>query len=83
MLKDTVADAIREGQFHVYPVSTIDEGIEVLTGETAGKRLDDGNFEPGSINDLVQKRLITLAEKLRDFSKGDDNQNGKQESKDS
>jgi lon-related putative ATP-dependent protease len=83
MLKDTVADAIREGQFHVYPVGTIDEGIEVLTGESAGKRLDDGDFESGSINDLVQKRLINLAEKLRDFSKGDDNGNGKQQSEDS
>jgi lon-related putative ATP-dependent protease len=78
MLKDAVANAIREGQFHIYPVSSIDEGIEVLTGETAGKHLDDGNFEPGSINDLVQKRLITLAEKLRDFSKGEESQNGKQ-----
>ena len=77
MLKDTVADAIREGQFHVYPVSTIDEGIEVLTGESAGKRLSDGDFESGSINDLVEKRLINLAEKLRDFSKGEEANNDK------
>jgi lon-related putative ATP-dependent protease len=83
MLKDAIADAIREGTFHVYPVSTIDEGIEVLTGESAGKRLDDGNFESGSINDLVQKRLINLAEKLRDFSKGEESQNRKHKSDDS
>ncbi len=79
MLKDAVADAIREGQFHIYPVSTIDEGIEVLTGKKAGKYRKDGNFQPGSINDLVQKRLITLAEKLRDFSKGEENHKGQRD----
>jgi len=82
MLKDAVADAIREGQFHIYPVSTIDEGMETLTGQKAGKSLGDGNFEPSSINDLVQKRLISLAEKLRDFSKGDDNQDTKRNTDD-
>ncbi|HEY32361.1 MAG TPA: AAA family ATPase [Dehalococcoidia bacterium] len=76
MLKEAVADAIKEGQFHIYPVSTIDEGIEVLTGQKAGQLLEEGNYEPGSINDLVQKRLISLAEKLRDFSKGEESQNG-------
>ncbi|UCB42910.1 MAG: AAA family ATPase [Dehalococcoidales bacterium] len=82
MLKDAVADAIKEGQFHIYPVNTIDEGMEVLTEQKAGQLLEDGNFEPGSINDLVQKRLISLAEKLRDFSKGEENQNGGQKSSD-
>ena len=83
MLKNTVADAIREGQFHIYPVSTIDEGIEVLTGESAGQRLGDGNFEAGSVNDLAQKRLINLAEKLRDFSKGEEGQDDSQKGDDS
>lgn len=72
MLKEEVVKAVRAGKFHIYPVSTIDEGIAVLTGAKAGKRLKDGNFEPGSINDRVQKRLTALAEKLRDFSKGDE-----------
>jgi len=72
MLKDEVVDAIREGTFHVYPVGTIDQGIEVLTGVKAGRVMEDGTFESGSINDMVQKRLVSLAEKLRDFSKGED-----------
>ncbi len=72
MLKEEVVKAVRAGKFHIYPVSTIDEGIAVLTGAKAGKRLKDSSFEPGSINDRVQKRLTTLAEKLRDFSKGDE-----------
>lgn len=69
MLKEEVVAAIAQGKFHLYPVRTIDEGIEVLTGVKGGKRLDDGTFEHGSINDKVQKRLASLAEKLRDFAK--------------
>jgi predicted ATP-dependent protease len=69
ILKEEVVTAVKSGDFHLYPVSTIDEGIEILTGVKAGKRLEDGNFEPDSINDRVQKRLHGLAERLRDFVK--------------
>ncbi|MFC1919108.1 Lon-insertion domain-containing protein, partial [Chloroflexota bacterium] len=72
MLKDEVVEAVGAGKFHIYPVNNIDEGIAVLTGVKAGKQLKDGSFEKGSINDRVQKRLIALAEKLRDFSKGEE-----------
>jgi lon-related putative ATP-dependent protease len=72
MLKEEVARAVKTGNFHIYPVSTIDEGIEVLTGMKAGKRLKSGSFEPHSINSRVQKRLATLAERLRDFGKGEE-----------
>ncbi len=77
MLKQEVVEAIKEGTFHIYPVKTVDEGIEILTGIKAGKQLEDGTFEPGSINDLVQKRLTALAAKLRDFSKGEEAQEKK------
>jgi predicted ATP-dependent protease len=72
MLKEEVVAAVKEGKFHIYPVSTIDQGIEVLTGVRAGRRRKDGSFEPGSINGRVQKRLASLAEKLRDFTKGEE-----------
>jgi len=70
MLKEAVAEAVSAGKFHIYPVSTVDEGIEVLTGQKAGKRRKDGRFEPNSINDRVQRRLLALAERLRDFTRG-------------
>lgn len=76
MLKEEVVEAVKAGKFHVYPINTIDEGIEVLTGFKAGKRLEDGSFEPDSINDRVQKRLATLAEKLRDFTRGEEKGDG-------
>jgi lon-related putative ATP-dependent protease len=72
MLREEVTAAVKDGKFHIYPVSTIDQGLEVLTGLKAGKRRKDGRFVPGSINDRVQKRLVTLAERLRDFGKGEE-----------
>jgi len=72
MLKEEVVEAIKAGSFHIYPVSAIDEGIEVLTGLKAGQFREDGSFEPDSINDKVRKRLTILAERLRDFGKGEE-----------
>ena len=57
MLRQDVVNACKEGKFHIYPVSTIDEGIEILTGLPAGERDGDGNYPENSINGKVQKRL--------------------------
>lgn len=71
MLKEEVVEAIQKGRFHVYLAGTVDEGIEVLTGEKAGEELGDSTFEPGSINDRVQKRLAELAQSYRDFARSE------------
>ena len=76
MLKEEVVKAVKARKFHIYPVSTIDEGIEVLTGVKAGKCLKDGGFEPDSINDRVQKRLAALANRLREFGKTEEKAKG-------
>ncbi len=68
MLDEEVVDAVRQGKFHIYAVRTSDEGIEILTGVKAGARLPDGGFEPGSINDLVSRRLAEMAETLSRFT---------------
>jgi len=67
MLKEELVDAVKAGQFHLYAVKTIDEGIEVLTGVKAGERREDGTFENGTVNHKVDKRLKNMAERLRDF----------------
>lgn len=67
MLKEEVVGAVKEGKFHIYPVKTIDQGIEILTGVKAGKRLPDGTFEEETVNSNVEKRLKEIAEKLREF----------------
>jgi len=60
-------EGVREGKFHIYPVKTIDQGIEVLTGVNAGAKRPDGTFEEGTVNYLVDKNLEAMAEKLREF----------------
>jgi predicted ATP-dependent protease len=68
MLKEDVVEAVRNGRFHVYPVKTIDEGIELLTGVKAGVRGSDGLFEEGSVNYRVDRRLKEMAERLREYA---------------
>ncbi|MBT8507574.1 ATP-dependent protease [Methanomicrobiaceae archaeon CYW5] len=70
MLKDEIIEAGKEGKFTIYPVATIDEGIEVLTGVPAGKRGPDGTFEEGTVNFLVDKRLREMAETMKEFKGG-------------
>ncbi|MBS7620195.1 AAA family ATPase, partial [Candidatus Bathyarchaeota archaeon] len=68
MLKEEVVEAVKNRMFHIYPVRNIDEGIEILTGVKAGKKFPDGKYEECSINDLVQKRLIEMAEKVKEYA---------------
>ena len=67
MLRHDVVEAVARGQFHVYPVEAIDQGIELLTGVPAGERDEQGEFPDGSVNQRVEARLIALAEKRLTF----------------
>jgi predicted ATP-dependent protease len=78
MLREDVVEAVAKGQFAIYPVSTIDQGIEILTGVKAGERGPDGRFPPGTINRLVEDKLRAFAERARAFgAKSGGNANGK------
>ncbi len=67
MLKESVVAAVRAGQFHLWAIDSIDEGIEILTGVKAGARLPEGAFEEGSVFARVNARLQGLAESLAQF----------------
>jgi predicted ATP-dependent protease len=67
MLREDVVEAIRDGKFHIYAVSSIDEGIGILTGQEAGERQDDGTYPDGSISYLVDKRLKELSQSMRGY----------------
>ncbi|MEA1971030.1 MAG: ATP-binding protein [Thermodesulfobacteriota bacterium] len=67
MLRKDVVQAVSEGKFHIYPVSTIDECIAILTGVDAGERDEEGNYPPGTTNFLVNEKLEFLAKGLKDF----------------
>ena len=60
-LSDEIIDAVKNKLFHVYAVSTIEEGIEVLTGVPAGKKDKDGHFPAGTVNYLVYEKLKKYA----------------------
>lgn len=79
MLRKDVVEAVKSGRFHVYPVQNIDEGIEILTGKKSGKRKADGTYPKGSINYLVNEKLKSLAEGLKNFA--GDKEEGKKEAK--
>lgn len=57
-----VVDAVKNGNFHIYAISTIEEGIELLTGVPAGNKDENGNFPAGTINYLVYNKLKKYAE---------------------
>jgi ATP-dependent Lon protease len=67
MLRDDVIEAVAKGQFHIYPVATIEQGIEILTGAPAGKRNASGKFDPESVFGKADARLSEMAMTMRDF----------------
>ncbi|OGP89423.1 MAG: ATP-dependent protease [Deltaproteobacteria bacterium RBG_16_47_11] len=70
MLRKDVIESVKEGRFHIYPVKTIDQGIEILTGVEAGEQVENGRFKEGTVNDLVDKKLRELGTKIREFEGG-------------
>ena len=73
MLRQDVVDAARDGKFRIYPVATIDEGIEILTGVAAGAQQDDGSWPEGTINAAVAARLDAYADAARRAHRGGGN----------
>jgi lon-related putative ATP-dependent protease len=67
MLRQDVIDAVKAGKFHVYPVETVDQGIELLAGLPAGKRGADGEYPADSVNGRVQAAITQLAERRQGF----------------
>ena len=63
MLKQEIIDSVEKGEFHIYPISTIDEGIEILTGVKYGKYTDGKGFEKNSISEKVYNKLKKYAQK--------------------
>ena len=61
-LSDEVVNSVKNGKFHIYAISTIDEGIELLTGVPAGSKDENGNFSAGTVNYLVYNKLKKYAD---------------------
>jgi predicted ATP-dependent protease len=67
MLRRDLVDAVAAGQFRIYAVGTIDEGIEILTGVPAGVRIS-GAFEERTVNYYVDQRLKEFSESMRKYA---------------
>ena len=65
MVKREVIQAVKEKKFHIYQVSTVEQGIEILTGVPAGKPDKDGNYPQGSVYGAVQRKLKRYLESLQ------------------
>ncbi|MDH3639605.1 MAG: AAA family ATPase [Gammaproteobacteria bacterium] len=74
MLRHDVVAAVRAGTFHIFPVASVNQAIERLTGVPAGERDSDGEFPVNSVNAKVEQQMIALADLRRRFAaKTDDN----------
>jgi predicted ATP-dependent protease len=69
MLRHDVVAAVEAGRFAVYPVSSVDDGIELLTGITAGVRDAQGRFPEASINRLVEDRLVQFTTRMLELGR--------------
>lgn len=67
MLRQDVLDAVARGEFAIWAVRTIDEGLELLSGVPAGARRADGSYPPGTFHARVQARLAAMAHRLAKF----------------
>src|SRR5487761_1537962 len=67
MLREDVIDAVAKGKFHIFPVTTVEEGIEILTGVKAGKQDAHRKFEKGSVFARADERLREMAKTLSEY----------------
>ncbi len=74
LLRPEVIEAVKAGKFHIYPIKTIFEGIEILTGTAAGKRESNGKFTKTSVFAQVDEKLHEMALALQAFGRDDDSE---------
>jgi lon-related putative ATP-dependent protease len=72
MLRKDVVAAVQEGKFHIYPIQSIDQGVEILTGLPAGEKSPGGTYPAGTVNALVDQKLQELAERMKEFEGGEE-----------
>ncbi|MFQ6008871.1 MAG: Lon protease family protein [Candidatus Zixiibacteriota bacterium] len=80
LLRPDVIEAVEKGKFHIYPIKTVEDGLEILTGRPAGRRLRNGKFTKGSVFAAVDERLRSMAVTLQRFGRQnhDEEEQGKQ-----
>lgn len=72
MLREDVVQAVKRGEYHVYAINTVEEGLEILTEVAAGRRRARGGYTPGSAFAMVDRRLEEIAVGLRNYHTSED-----------
>ncbi|MEA3297626.1 MAG: AAA family ATPase, partial [candidate division Zixibacteria bacterium] len=75
LLRPDVIEAVDQGSFNIYPIKSINEGIEILTGQPAGRRLASGGFTKNSVLAAVDDKLHDMALTLQHFGRDENNEN--------
>ncbi len=70
MLRDEIVAAVTAGRFHLYAISSVDEGIELLTGIPAGRPDRDNRYLEGTINARVSQMLRLYSDRVRAYIAG-------------
>jgi len=66
MLKKELVAAVEKGDFHIYAIKYMDEGIEILTGMRAGRKNKRGAYPKNTLNYLVTERLTKMSESIKE-----------------
>jgi predicted ATP-dependent protease len=80
MLKEEVVEAVAKGDFHIYPISKVEEGIELVTGVSAGKKTAKG-YPPGTVFDLVEKKIKYLYARSKAIRPNEESKTGAKKKK--
>ncbi len=67
MLREDLLEAVKSGEFHIWPIGRVEQGVELLTGIRAGQRNGDGGFEKGTVFAQVDQRLREMANTMKEF----------------
>lgn len=73
MLKDEILEEVDQGNFHIYPISRIEEAVEILTSIKAGKKLSNGSYQLNTVFGLVEKQLKLLHRRIKPQKKNSNN----------
>ncbi|MBZ0199747.1 MAG: AAA family ATPase [Ignavibacteriaceae bacterium] len=68
MLREDIVESVKKGEFNIYPIERVEQGIEILTGVKAGKRINN-KYETNSVFNLVEKKIKELYQKGKAASK--------------
>jgi ATP-dependent Lon protease len=81
MLKDEILEEVDKGNFHIYPITRVEEAVEILTGVKAGKKLTNGSFQSNTVFGLVEKQLKVLHQRTKPQKKDSNSSKGKKSAK--